>query len=125
MEDRPGPHDADIHVLPVTETWPHPGECLTCYLTRMTSQFGCRGFHWTTRFRDVTAPQATALLRRLSHMGGYCDCEVLMNAYVPRQGLEHPHAAGLMSPLPTTTPTCQRVRRGSTRPCTVWVRRRS
>jgi hypothetical protein len=63
---------------------PGPGEneCLRCYLLRMLHESGCDGTHrWTLRWRDARAPRASGLIRGLERRGGYCDCEVIFNAY--------------------------------------------
>lgn len=63
---------------------PLKGECVLCFTDRQLGQFGC---HNTLRFaltyRDLVAPRATALDRRLGAKGGYCDCEIFLNAYQP------------------------------------------
>lgn len=98
-------------------TRPHDKECLCCYLARMLDQFPCDGSHrHALRFRDLTAPRATALLERLSRVGGCCcDCEVFLNGYQPRSWSPDEAAA---------LPPCAGVRRGSVRPCANWVRLR-
>jgi hypothetical protein len=63
-------------------TVPGAGECLACYVMRMLD-FGCHGLSWALRYRDQTAPRATALPRKLGAMGAYCDCEIFLNAYQP------------------------------------------
>src|SRR3954464_4789015 len=67
-------------------TRPHDHECLCCYVARMLDQFPCDGSHrHALRFRDLTAPRATALLDRLSQVGGCCcGCELFLNGYRPR-----------------------------------------
>lgn len=92
-----------------TLTAPRDRECLVCFLLRMVAEFGCDGTHrWTERWRDLCAPRATALVRRLASSGGQCcDCEVLINVYpdrVPEDMDARPACAGVS-------------RRGSTRPC--------
>lgn len=113
-------------------TTPQTGECLVCFVSRMVDDFGCNGTHrFTLRFRDLTAPAATALLERLARKGACCcDCEVIANAYV----LVHEQFAGydwgqddpddqqaadvaVCEPLPP----CRTVRRGSTQPCANWL----
>jgi hypothetical protein len=47
-----------------------PGECVYCYVARMLDEFGCNErLRWAVRFRDLTAPRATALESRLGDMG--------------------------------------------------------
>ena len=61
---------------------PEPGECVLCYVHRMLVNFGCDGrLRFAAHYRDVRAPQATALERRLGSVGGYCDCEIFLNGY--------------------------------------------
>jgi hypothetical protein len=105
--------DVESYVADVQHalTTPLDRECLVCYLLRMVGEFGCDGTHrWTKRWREVSAPRASALLRRLANRGGCCcDCEVLMNVYPER--LPEDDSA----PLPRCTGVS---RRGSTAPCT-------
>ncbi|QQS00537.1 MAG: DUF2695 domain-containing protein [Austwickia sp.] len=109
--------EVELRQLSVALTWPRRGECLACYLDRMM-QHGCTGeLRWAGRYRDLMAPRATGLERRLGTMGGYCDCEVLMNAYVPLACLAEPAAA------PPELGPCRGVRPGSTQPCALWSRR--
>lgn len=110
-------------------TWqvrPCPRECLICYLMRLVAEHGCSGLRWSTHYRDMRAPRARALELRLAERGGYCDCEVLMNAVRPchaEVGLD-----GLFGAAPPATaplvPECLGVRRGSTQPCALWRWRR-
>lgn len=61
---------------------PAVDECLLCYIHRMLLAFGCdTSLRFALHYRDVRAPRATALSRRLGTGGGYCDCEVFLNAY--------------------------------------------
>lgn len=109
--------ESELRQLSVALTWPRRGECLACYLDRMM-QHGCTGdLRWARHYRDVAAPRATGLERRLAAMGGYCDCEVLMNAYLPLACLAEPGAA------PPDLGPCRGVRTGSTQPCALWTRR--
>ncbi|HET6562340.1 MAG TPA: DUF2695 domain-containing protein [Marmoricola sp.] len=155
-------------------TEPDGAECLFCFVARMLDEHGCdTTLRWATRYRDLQAPRATALERRLSRMGGFCDCEIFLNgmmlaprlvappvqpppAYAPAQlpgatadetydallelleappapeqqeideleaiaELEMTEADADVRGLPPRPP-CPSVRRGSTRPCTHWVR---
>jgi hypothetical protein len=88
-------------------TVPGARECLRCYLVRMLDAFGCDNTHrWTTRWRDLRAPRATALIDRLAERGGCCcDCEVIFNVYPA-----YPVADGLR-------PCAGVSRAGSTKPC--------
>ncbi len=74
--------EAEVAELSRTLTEPGEHECLRCFLLRMVNEFGCDGRHrWTIRWRDQRAPQATRLLRKLTQLGGCCDCEVLLNVF--------------------------------------------
>jgi len=97
---------------------PRAGECLLCYVARMVDQFGCdTTLRWARRFRDLRAPTATALERRLGQVGGFCDCEVFLNGYglVPRR--MGPGYGDGDVPASTPLPLCAGVRRASTQPC--------
>lgn len=104
------------------------GECLFCYVYRML-EFGCSGLRWSSRYRDERAPRATALERRLGQMGGYCDCEIFMNAYEP--AAEHwirsePDDNSIYEDepeYPEQMPPCRGTRKSSTQACRLWVRR--
>jgi len=49
------------------------GECLCCYVARQLDDYPCDGTHrHAFRFRDVSAPRATALHERLSRLGACC-----------------------------------------------------
>jgi len=145
---------------------PEPGECLLCYVHRMLVEFGCDcRLRFAAHYRDVRAPRATGLERRLGNSGGFCDCEIFLNGYdlhpeywVPdialRQGAldqyeryryeryqdepdqdepdqdeldqdeldqDEPDEEGQTWPDPL--PGCNRVRAGSTQPCSLWCRR--
>ena len=109
-----------------------PGECLCCYMWRQLDQSPCDGSHrLALHFRDTTAPRATALLERLSQLGGCCcDCELFQNGYQPRLELWTPRRLVAdgdtfheVDPEPVNPlPPCGGVRRGSTRPCAHWRR---
>jgi hypothetical protein len=75
--------EAELVELSGLLTEPRERECLRCYLLRMINEFGCDGRHrWTTRWRDLRAPGAAGLVRRLQRLGGVCcDCEVLLNVF--------------------------------------------
>ena len=66
-------------------------ECLVCYLLRMVGEFGCDGTHrWTLRWRELSAPRATALLRRLANRGGCCcDCDSRIAVRCAGMGRKH------------------------------------
>ena len=84
--------------LPGPPALPGPRECLVCFVERMVVAYGCGNrLHWAALWRDRRAPRATALERRLQRSGGYCDCEVLANAYARREewdGDEPPRLPG-------------------------------
>lgn len=95
-------------------TTPWPGECLACFVARLLEQFGCdTTLRFARRFRDLAAPRATALEQRLGDLGGFCDCEIFMNAYQPSYRLRISEREVL---------PCVGVRRGSTKPCAHWQR---
>lgn len=116
--------------LAASLTDPVEGECLQCYVFRMLA-FGCTGSRWTRHYRDLRAPNATALLRRLRSKSAGCDCGIFWNAFDLRSEF-------LVAPIefaPDGTaltcdpeysdpmPACRRVRRGSTQPCALWLAR--
>ncbi|WP_309081594.1 DUF2695 domain-containing protein [Zhihengliuella sp.] len=98
---------------------PHDRECLVCYLQRM-AHYGCARHQFTRHYQRVSAPRATSLLERLRSWGGCCcECEIFWNVYVPNPAFvemgEDEHMAW--------SPSCLSVRRGSSRPCELWIRR--
>lgn len=111
---------------------PHDRECLICYVSRMIDEFGCRGNRFMVRYRDLRVPNATGMLRRLGQMGGYCDCELFLNAYefnpahlIPGYEIDHGEYVEEVWPrYPEPFPDCLGVRRGSTQPCNLWIRMR-
>src|SRR5258708_8706085 len=63
--------EAELAELSQRLTEPGERECLRCYLLRMISEFGCDGSHrWTVRWRDLRAPRARGLVRRMQRRGG-------------------------------------------------------
>ena len=100
-------------------TNPHEGECLFCYVYRML-EFGCLPdrLTWTRRWRDLRAPRATGLERRLAARGGFCDCEIFLNGWQPRDLTIDENGNDA---YPAVMPACRGVRRGSTQPCRLWV----
>ncbi len=116
-------------------THPRAQECLACFVARMLNEFGCdETLRFARRYRDVAAPSATALERRLGDKGGFCDCEIFLNGYAldrsfwtPEREVESETGCAeiIDAEPPPTTPPCAGVRRGSSRPCTNWVQRRS
>lgn len=78
--------EAEMFLQSAAAALSDPGtrECLVCYLNRQVPEFGCDStLRFAFHFRDLRAPRATALEARLNRMGGYCDCEVLLNGYEP------------------------------------------
>ncbi|MCH1883860.1 DUF2695 domain-containing protein [Agrococcus sp. ARC_14] len=124
--------EAEAHVRELAELWlaPHERECLGCYLDRTITAFGCQGdLRLAARFRDLIAPRAVGLERRLADAGGYCDCEVLANVFQPAAHLwtlsrdeELPNGGwvDIEPEPPAVMPPCSGVRRGSTLPCSHW-----
>jgi hypothetical protein len=60
--------ERELKVISIEIMKTRPAECLHCYVYRML-EFGCRGLHWAVRYRDMRAPRATALHRRLMSKG--------------------------------------------------------
>jgi hypothetical protein len=108
------------------------GECLCCYVARQLDDYPCDGTHrHALRFRDTSAPRATALRERLSRLGACCcDCELFMNGYEPdvrfwspRREIEADGGTVIIeAEPPEQLPACAGVRRGSMHPCDNWVR---
>lgn len=118
---------------------PRPRECLLCYVLRMLNEFGCScTLRFARHYRDVRAPRAVGLERRLGRKGGYCDCEIFLNGYDLRTQFkvrEAPPERATGDPpedpfdlwveddelrWPADPPACMGVRAGSTRPCGLW-----
>jgi uncharacterized protein DUF2695 len=108
------------------------GECLCCYVARQLDEFSCDGTHrHALRFRDASAPRATALQERLSRIGACCcDCELFLNGYEPHPRLWTPErevddggvTVIIEAAPPERLPPCAGVCHGSVRPCGNWVR---
>ena len=61
---------------------PARNECLRCYLRRTLEEHGCDGSRkWSVRWYKLRSPLDTGLLARLENLGGYCDCEILLNVW--------------------------------------------
>lgn len=111
---------------------PMPGECLQCFVHRQLLELNCDGsLRFAQHFRDTIVPRATALEKRLTDRGGFCDCEIFMNAYWPnavlrKQDYWRTRGDGFQeygeAEPPATMPQCLGVRRGSTQPCGLWQR---
>lgn len=94
-------------------------ECLPCFLYRVTGMQSCDGsLKLLTHYRDQCAPRATALEKKMRMLGGYCDCEVLLNAVRPATTL----AMRLIEVGEDLV--CKGVRRGTIQPCENWLMRR-
>lgn len=96
---------------------PRKNECLCCYVARLLNETPCDGSHrHAVRYRDATAPRATALVERLGRIGACCcDCEIFLNGYQPRVAPTDDDSVDPLAP-------CEGVRRGSVQPCRNWVR---
>lgn len=112
---------------------PRHGECLLCYVARGLPLVGCdSSLRLAQDYRDLRAPRATALERRLWQAGGFCDCEIFLNAFelhprwwTPAREIEHEGDVDIIeAEPPARLPGCTGVRGGSTRPCELWVPRR-
>ena len=116
-------------------TTPRPRECLLCFVRRMLAEFGCdTTLRFARHFRDLSAPRAVGLERRLAARGGFCDCEIFLNGWEPDRSLWTPEREveqdGYVevwdAEPPASMPACVGVRLGSTQPCASWqpLRRR-
>lgn len=122
-----------LRVVAAGMTQPRPRECLLCFTRRMLEEFGCDNtLRFARRFRDLRAPRAVGLERRLGQKGGFCDCEVFLNGWVPTRRLWTParevehegYVEVFDAEPPEELPPCEGVRVGSTQPCTLWEPRR-
>lgn len=126
--------EQDLRVLSTALTEARADECLLCYVYRMLA-FGCTGHRWTRHYRDLRAPRATALERRLREKGGFCDCEIFVNGYEPVPehwvtdrtnedwaGDEDEDTDSEDPTYPDPMPSCRGVRAGSTQGCSLWRR---
>lgn len=113
-----------LRILAEPDSEPGEHECLACYVARMLTAHGCdTTLRWAKRFRDLRVPTATALERRLGSVGGYCDCEILLNGYgLVRELLVRDIDTDELEP-PAVPPVCAGVRRSSAKPCINWERR--
>ncbi len=124
--------ESELRVLAAGITDVLEGECLLCYVWRMLDEFGCTGLRWARHYRDRRAPRATGMERRLGQRGGYCDCEIFLNAYelAPEYWIHPPPSVedGVTYEedphYPDELPACRGVRKGSTQGCPLWVRHR-
>jgi hypothetical protein len=98
--------EADLVRLADGLTAPAARECLRCYLLRLIAEFGCDGsYRWTLRWMQGHGARPASQLRQLERRGGFCDCEIVMNAFP-----EYP-------PVPGPLPCAGVSRPGSLRPC--------
>lgn len=98
---------------------PADHECLPCFLYRMAKDHPCdETLRMLRHYRDSVAPRATAVERKVQLLGGYCDCEVLMNTVRPAST----ETARLLDEAADIV--CHGVRRGSIQPCEQWLMRR-
>ena len=99
---------------------PRDGECVLCYVERMLGTHGCDStLRWARRWRELRAPGARGLERRLEARGGFCDCEVFLNGWSLREELQVRDADGELV-WPSPRPACAGVAARSTQPCTNW-----
>ncbi len=111
-----------------------PGECMLCYVYRML-EFGCTGLRWATHYRDTRAPKVRDLNRKLGRMGGFCDCEIFMNAFEPSHAaypartpitrgddeLDDDLEQEIDREWPAVMPPCRGTVPGSIRGCSLWL----
>lgn len=112
--------ERELRHLSVMITQPNPGECMHCYVYRML-EFGCTGLRWAKRYRDLKAPRATALDRRLMAKGAGCDCEIFLNGWSLRREHQQYDPESEEYEYPEELPGCRGVRAGSIQPCALWV----
>jgi hypothetical protein len=112
--------EAEIHRLALDLTTPRPDECLLCFVARQVLQFGCdTKLRWAGRFRDLRAPRATGLEKRLGRFGGFCDCEIFLNGWDMIDEVVDIDADGNHE-WPNPLPECVGVNLPSTQPCALW-----
>jgi hypothetical protein len=112
--------ERELRHLSVELTQPKLGECMHCYVYRML-EFGCTGLRWAERYRNLRAPRATALHRRLMSKGAGCDCEIFMNGWSLRRTYQLWDPETEEYSYPEELPACQGVRAGSVQPCGLWT----
>lgn len=106
---------------PESGTTPRPGECLPCFVRRMTLAGACTGtFWWTESYRDQRSRRATSLVKRLRGQGADCDCGVTSIAWIVNPALWVTTRDGSLVE-PTELPRCAGVRPGSTQGCDHWA----
>jgi hypothetical protein len=88
-----------------------------CFVLRRIESAGCDNtLRWAVTYRDAVVPVDRGLERRLQARGGFCDCEILANVFVPSAA-----DADADDEWPDDRPECAGVRHGSTVPCRHWV----
>jgi hypothetical protein len=112
--------ERELRHLSVEITQPMAGECLHCYVCRMLV-FGCTGLRWAQRYRDLTAPRATALRERLMSKGAGCDCEIFRNGWSLRREYQVYDPEAEEYDYPDELPDCKGVRAGSVQPWFLWT----
>src|SRR6476659_2852881 len=115
--------ETELREMAEAATMPAGSECVACYVARMLEAFGCDNtLRWARRFRDVRSPTATGLERRLGAMGGFCDCEILLNGLqLGRHVLVRDVRTDELL-APAELPDCAGAHRTSTRWCPNWER---
>jgi hypothetical protein len=124
MIDQP---EVEPAVLSELSTAPGEGECLFCFVYRMTEHPGCDGtLRWAQRWRDLRAPRVKALERQLAAAGGYCDCEIFMNGWTASSTITatDPEDEDEDEHWPDPMPHCKGVPARSTQSCSLWSPRR-
>lgn len=58
-----------------------PDECLACYLDRTLPQLGCDAHTLTDRWNAAQPRPVARLTQWVRSQGGFCDCEVVFNAF--------------------------------------------
>jgi hypothetical protein len=127
--------EGELGVLSELCTAPGLGECLLCYVYRLSADPGCDGtLRWAQRWRDLRAPRAKALERQLAAAGGYCDCEIFMNGWTASSTITRTHPQTGPSAYdedddvnededeiwPDPMPSCNGVPPRSTESCSLW-----
>lgn len=103
---------------------PVSSECLACFIDRALDEVGCDNtLRLAGRYREDHAPDDVGLERRLADRGGYCDCEIIANAYRPHERLqpqpfELPDGSAVVPII--VMPPCSGVPEGSTDACVNW-----
>jgi len=117
--------EGELIILSELLTTPTKGECLFCYVFRMLNSHGCNGtLRWAARWRDLRAPRATAMERRLGSRGGHCDCEIFVNGWTASPTITTYDFETDDEVWPNPMPTCLGVRARSTQPCPLWTQTR-